>query len=114
MGFKLSAALNRYRFVTVGTTQQLEYCGVGGLCVGSLQESAPDNVFPIGSIVGVAEIEPGCEVLFEAGETLVPGDLFKPGANGVGVKDASKTVDTLGKVLVGAGVGEVARGVFGK
>lgn len=112
--FKLSAALKRYRIVTVAAGQ-LGYCGAGGMATGSLQEAAPDNTFPAGSIVSPDGIEPGKEAELEAGEVLVVDDLFASGANGVAAKEASKTVNTLGKVIRGAAApGAIARVIYGK
>ncbi len=113
--YKLSAALSRYRLVTTDANGLLAYCGAGGVAVGSLQEAAPDNSFPSGSIVEPAEIESGEEALLEAGEALAVNDMFKAGANGVAAKDATKSVDTLGKVLQAAtAAGQKVRVVYGK
>jgi hypothetical protein len=113
-GYKLTAALKRYRIVTVAAGQ-LGYCGAGGMAVGSLQEGAPDNTFPVGSIVSPESIECGKEAEIEAGEVLIPDDLFACGANGVAAKEAAKTLNTLGKVIRGAAApGAIARVVYGK
>ncbi len=112
--YKLSAALKRYRIVTVAAGQ-LGYCGAGGMATGTLQEGAPDNTFPAGSIVSPEGIAPGQEAEIEAGEALVVDDLFASGANGVAAKEVSKTLNTLGKVIRGAAApGAIARVIYGK
>lgn len=96
------AALKRYRLVSLSAGAYV-HCPAGGACVGSLQEGAPADTFASGSPVAPDAIEVGKEVTLEAGEALAIGEFFKAGAyggnDGYAVKDASKTVDTLGVVL---------------
>lgn len=114
------AALGRFRLISVDTSTpgKLIHCPAGGGCVGSLQEGAPNDIFAAGTVVSPDEIEIGKEVTLVAGEILAPGDFFKAGAyggaDGYAVKDASKTVDTLGKVRQAAAAGERFRAEYTK
>lgn len=113
-GYKLSAALLRFRLVTTNTDGELAYCGSGGIAIGSLQQGAPDDTFAIDTVVTPDCIAPGKEATLDSGEALAIGDMFKAGADGVASKDATKTVDTLGKVLtVASGASVRTRVVFG-
>ncbi len=114
------AALGRFRLVSVDTSTpgKLIHCPAGGGCVGSLQESAPDDTFASGTSVSPDSIENGKEVTLVAGEILAVGEFFKAGAyggaDGYAVKDASKTVETLGKVRQAAAAGERFRAEYTK
>lgn len=117
--YPTGAALKRYRLVTVNSSRELVHCASGGIVVGSLQEgSTVDDVFAAGIDVSPCEVEPGKEALLEAGEALTPGWMFKAGAyggdDGYIVRDATKTVDTLGLVLQTAtAAGQKVRVVYG-
>lgn len=99
------ATLKRFRLVSPSAGKYV-HCPAGGACVGSLQEGAPDDTFASDSPVAPDAIEVGKEVTLEAGEALAIGEFFKAGAyggnDGYAVKDATKTVDTLGVVLTTA------------
>ena len=95
------AALKRFRLVSLSAGKYV-HCPAGGACVVSLQEGAPADTFASDSPVAPDAIEVGKEVTLEAGEALAIGEFFKAGAyggnDGYAVKDATKTVDTLGEV----------------
>lgn len=97
-----NAALKRFRLVSLSGGKYV-HCPAGGDCVGSLQEGAPADTFASGTVIAPSEIEIGKEVTLEAGEPLAIGEKFKAGAyggeDGYAVKDAAKTVDTLGVVV---------------
>jgi hypothetical protein len=101
-----NAALARFRIVSVNSSSKLIYCPAGGNAVGSLQEAGPlvagVETFAAGSNVSADGIYPGKEVTLQAGEVLAAGEMFKAGAysgeDGYAVKDATKTVNTLGEV----------------
>jgi hypothetical protein len=99
------AALKRFRLVSLSAGTYV-HCPAGGACVGSLQEGAPADTFASGTPVAPDAIEVGKEVTLEAGEALAIGEFFKAGAysgnDGYAVKDATKSVDTLGVVLTTA------------
>lgn len=99
------AALKRFRLVSLSAGKYV-HCPAGGNCLGSLQEGAPADTFASDSSVAPDAIEIGKEVTLEAGEALAIGEMFKAGAyggnDGYAVKDATKTVDTLGVVLTTA------------
>lgn len=117
--YETAAALKRYRLVSVNSSGKLIHCAAGGMCVGSLQEGAPADTFASGTVVSPSEVEPGEEAILEAGEALAAGEMFKAGAyggnDGYAVKDATKTVDTLGLVLQAAtDAGQKIRVVYAK
>ena len=95
------AALKRYRLVSLSAGTYI-HCPAGGNCVGSLQEGAPADTFAISTPVSPDAIQTGKEVTLEAGEALAIDEMFKAGAyggaDGYAVKDATKSVDTLGVV----------------
>jgi hypothetical protein len=97
-----AAELKRFRLVSVDTNGKLVHCPAGGACVGSLQEGGAGGVFAADTPVSPDAIEVGKEVTLEAGEALAIGEFFKAGAyggnDGYAVKDATKSVDTLGEV----------------
>jgi hypothetical protein len=100
-----NADLARFRIVAVNSSNKLIHCPAGGNATGSLQEGAPlvagVETFKAGSNVSADGIYPGKEVTLQAGEAFAAGEMFKAGAyngqDGYAVKDATKTLNTLGE-----------------